>query len=210
MADAFMELMDPNKLLLIEEKRKAEEARIAFLRYVFHEVRVPLNSVSLGIQLLTESDHLVAEDKETVDTMREATGFMTETLNDVLSLQKIEEGKLHLDMRPFKPAGLVRSVVSNFRSLFESKYITVTATIDEDVPEELLGDQFRLEHVLGNLLSNAIKFSDPDSIIRIHVYKDTSEDRASNILSHFTLSLLISHIALILLYNSVCDIIGEG
>lgn len=103
-------------MLLVEEKKKAEESRLMFLRYVFHEVRVPLNSVALGLQLLQDSSsNFSEEDRETISLMREATGFMAETLNDVLSLQKIEEGMLELELKPFQPHTLIRAVISNFR-----------------------------------------------------------------------------------------------
>jgi signal transduction histidine kinase len=58
---------------------------------------------------------LSREEKETMGIMKEATRFMAETLNDVLSLQKIEEGKLQLEFKPFSPEGLVFSVIRNFR-----------------------------------------------------------------------------------------------
>jgi signal transduction histidine kinase len=113
--DTHIELLDPHKFLLLEEKKKAAESRLMFLRYVFHEVRVPLNSISLGLQLLDDSSWLHIEDKETITMMTDATKFMAETLNDVLSLQKIEEGKLHLEMKAFSPDRLVTSVVNTFR-----------------------------------------------------------------------------------------------
>lgn len=117
-SDSHVEILDPNKFLLVEEKKKAEESRLMFLRYVFHEVRVPLNSVSLGLQLLQESDSVGEQDKETISMMREATGFMAETLNDVLSLQKIEEGMLQLEYKPFAPYNLVKAVLTNFRYIY--------------------------------------------------------------------------------------------
>eukprot|EP01039_Chlorochromonas_danica_P009966 gene9966-11016_t len=172
-SDSHVEILDPNKFLLVEEKKKAEESRLMFLRYVFHEVRVPLNSVALGLQLLQDSDHLNEQDRETISLMREATGFMAETLNDVLSLQKIEEGMLELEYKAFQPNNLVKSVLSNFRTQYESKKIEVLYHLDPNVPKEVLGDQFRLEHVLGNLLSNAIKFSDRESTIEVSVTYET-------------------------------------
>lgn len=113
-SDCHIDILDPNKLLLVEEKKKAEESRLMFLRYVFHEVRVPLNSVALGLQLL-DSEHTSEQDRETITLMREATAFMAETLNDVLSLQKIEEGMLELEYKPFQPSNLVKAVMGNFR-----------------------------------------------------------------------------------------------
>jgi hypothetical protein len=114
-SDCHIELLDPNKYFLIEQKKKANEGRLMFLRYVFHEVRVPLNSISLGLQILDDVKNLKPEEIETVAMMKDATRFMAETLNDVLSLQKIEEGKLSLEFKPFCPEVLILSVLNNCR-----------------------------------------------------------------------------------------------
>jgi signal transduction histidine kinase len=47
--------------------------------------------------------------------MKDATNFMAETLNDVLSLQKVEEGKLELEYKLFSPNTLAMDVINNFR-----------------------------------------------------------------------------------------------
>lgn len=60
-----------------------------------------------------------------------------------------------------------------YRTQYESKKISVEFNLDPRVPTSVLGDQFRLEHVLGNLVSNAIKFSDFGSTIFISVTYET-------------------------------------
>jgi anti-sigma regulatory factor (Ser/Thr protein kinase) len=58
---------------------------------------------------------------------------------------------------------------------YESKGILIETSVDDNVPPLIIGDPFRLEHVLANLLSNAIKFSDPKSTIEIHISFETKE-----------------------------------
>ncbi|KAJ1410514.1 hypothetical protein B484DRAFT_455856 [Ochromonadaceae sp. CCMP2298] len=173
--DCHVDILDPTKYEIIVEKKRSEESRVMFLRYVFHEVRVPLNSVSLGLQLLADNPALDESDQETIRMMRDGTNFMAETLNDVLSLQKIEQGMLQLEMKSFPPEALITSVLSSFRSQYASKNISVQVEVHETVPERLIGDQFRLEHVLGNLFSNAIKFSSKDSQIFVSVSYESRE-----------------------------------
>ena len=67
-------------------------AKRKFLRYVMHEVRVPLSSIVMGINFLEGSNNLVTDEKDTIVMMKGATDFMRETLNDILCMQKIEEG----------------------------------------------------------------------------------------------------------------------
>mmetsp|Transcript_30055 Transcript_30055/g.50833 ORF Transcript_30055/g.50833 Transcript_30055/m.50833 type:complete len:332 (-) Transcript_30055:165-1160(-) len=175
LTDCHVEILDPSKFQIIEERKRSDESRVMFLRYVFHEVRVPLNSVSLGLQLLFDNPNLDDADRETLHIMRDATNFMAETLNDVLSLQKIEQGMMELEEDYFSPDQLVGTVVANFSTQFQAKGIKVGVEVRENVPKKIIGDRFRLEHVLGNLVSNAIKFSDPGSNITISLTFGTKQ-----------------------------------
>ena len=82
---------------------------------MFEEVRVPLKSLTLGIKLLSDSSRISHTDKETVTMIRDASNFMNATLNDVLSMHKIEEGNLVIEYRPFVIADLVFSIKDKFR-----------------------------------------------------------------------------------------------
>ena len=135
------------------------DAKRAFLRYIMHEVRVPLNSITMGIGLLEESSHLDEGDRQSLRMMKSSTGFIQETLNDVLSMQKIEEGKLELTPLPFIVEDMVHVVKAALHGSLSDKNIQLFISISEDVPKFVIGDRFRIEHVLANLLSNAIKFS---------------------------------------------------
>ena len=70
----------------------ANETRRTFLKYLFHEIRNPLNSLSIGIEVLGTSTLLSESEAESLLMMKEASNMIANTLNDVLSLQKIEEG----------------------------------------------------------------------------------------------------------------------
>jgi len=56
-----LEAFDPIKLVLIEQKRDHDHIRLTFIRYIVHELRGPLNSIALGLHVLTESSSLVDE-----------------------------------------------------------------------------------------------------------------------------------------------------
>jgi signal transduction histidine kinase len=70
------------KSALIEERKRAEESRIMFLRYVFHEIRVPLNSISLGLQVLNVTSRLDLSEKDVINTMLDGEGLHVYTCND--------------------------------------------------------------------------------------------------------------------------------
>ena len=78
------------------ESRRLNEARRDFLKYIFHELRSPLNSVSIGIDLLLSGGGLKDGEMVSVGLMKDACVFMTEILNNMLTIQKIEEGYNYL------------------------------------------------------------------------------------------------------------------
>ena len=113
------------------------------------------------------SGNLDASDRETLQIMRDSSGFMSETLNAVLTLQKIEEGKLELECEKFAPREAVAKAVSTLRGVLVARQIVLDVNVHDSVPAALIGDRVRIEHVLTNLLSNAIKFSPPKGFITL-------------------------------------------
>ncbi len=76
----------------MSETRRINEARRDFLKYIFHELRSPLNSLSIGIDLLQRCGTLKDSEVESVGLMKDASVFMADILNNMLTIQKIEEG----------------------------------------------------------------------------------------------------------------------
>lgn len=155
----------------LEASRIKEESRLSFMQYVLHEVRVPLNSVVLGLDVLQESA-MLKDDYDMIQTIRQSAKFMVSTINDVLSWQKIEQGMFQLELAPFSPSQLIQCVISNLRAQSEEKDISFAVFIDRQVPDIVIGDRCRLEHVLANLVSNSIKFSDPKGAVEVKVALD--------------------------------------
>ena len=83
----------------------ANDARRTFLRYVFHEIRVPLNTVSMGLAIVSDDvEQLTESSQEALQMMTSSVNFMSDCLNDVLSISKIEDGNLVLVRHGFSPA----------------------------------------------------------------------------------------------------------
>lgn len=171
--DSQLLMLDPAKIALLAEQ-EANENRRAFLKYVFHEVRVPLSSISMGLNLMSlpakggaKEGGLADECIETIEMMSEATEFMTRTLNDVFSIQKIEDGKLELMMENCQVTSLLKRACASMKGQVYRKDMTLTIEVSQDVPEKVICDKVRLEHVIANFISNAVKFSRQGSEIRI-------------------------------------------
>lgn len=172
--DAHLEVSHP-AFALIDAENFANTSRRAFLRFVFHEVRVPLNSISMGVQVL-ESSPLATEDQETVTMMKDAVHVMGETLNDVMALQKVEEGSLELYYKPFSVSDLFQNVEDSFLQSSVEHGVILSTDIDRRVPDRIIGDKFRLRHVLANLVSNALKYSYSGGHVQLRATVDDTAD----------------------------------
>ncbi len=80
-------------------------------------------------------------------------------LNDILDYSKMEAGKLVLEKIPLSIQTVVRDIVGLFRFDAANRQLLLESSMDEGIPEILLGDSFRLRQILINLVGNAVKFT---------------------------------------------------
>ena len=167
-------------------KRSADESRNIFLRYVFHELRTPLHTLTMGMTVIegdkTKSDQeetvkLFESREEVVNMMQGATDFMSNTLSDVLLIHKIEEGLFEITKIPFHLHDVIGMAVHTLQYELGVKDINVTIenivnTTHVDHHSDLfVGDRSKLEAVVVDFLSNAIKRSYSSSNIEITIVK---------------------------------------
>lgn len=197
-SNSYIEYFHGSNAKLLAAK-KADEERIAYLKYVFHEARVPLQSFTLGLQLFCDPKTSFNEKKEMLQVMKEATEFISNTFDDVLSIQRIESGALLLKIESFNFKKSLKSLTTSLINPIHSKQLDFIIDISPQLPSLLLGDGFRLTHVVANFLSNSIKFSPPNSklILRVtcHVYNVPS--RSNTLPSLTSTSTSPSSIALL-------------
>lgn len=162
------QMINPYTLAYAAEHR-ANENRRAFLKYVFMEVRAPLNSIMMSLHLLHSDPEITGESAETVAVMKEAAHFMAQTLNDVFSMQRIEEGKLDVEYGECEVDAILRTTSNSMQGQLAAKQIHLLFEKEPGVPSYILADRGRLEHVLVNMVSNAIKFSNSGDEVKVVV-----------------------------------------
>jgi len=146
------------------DKAAAETAnreKQKFMRYIMHEVRVPFHVLSMGIDsLLDDEDELDKDHIDTLSTMKQAREMMLGVLDDVLDLQKIEEGKMELFPAFVSLSNMLTVVVQPMKLYATGRGLTLiedASVLENDIKVNV--DAPRLRQVVANLISNAIKFT---------------------------------------------------
>jgi signal transduction histidine kinase/FixJ family two-component response regulator len=104
------------------------------------------------------------EDTESIDAIAISAEHMKTLTDDLLSLSKLECGKVVLESLPFDPKATIFSVIKMFSTLAKKKGIQLLSDLPEEVPP-IIGDAGRVAQVVINLISNALKFTETGSII---------------------------------------------
>jgi len=150
-------------------------SRRQLLRYVFHEMRAPLNVISMAVDLLTNQYKLGTTPKsrkidlETLQMIEEATLTLERTLKDSMTLQKIEEGLLVPQLKIFSVLNMCDDVQDALSQVLRSSSVEFKYEVAKDVPDQIVGDHFRIRHVIAHVVSNAIKYSKPESKVNMEV-----------------------------------------
>lgn len=144
-----------------------------FLANIGHEIRTPLNAI-VGISELLSGETTEEEKDEYLGIIKVSTNNLLAIINDLLDFSKMEVGKLRLREDIFNIHEVIEEVRKMVTLDIEEKGIIFTVEIDEDIPDRLIGDSFRLKQILINLLDNAKKFTSEGSVgLFVNTLKDS-------------------------------------
>ena len=146
----------------VTEQRRSEQARREFVANVSHELRTPLTNIkSYAETVIAAGDELPPElHNNFMGVIVSEADRMTRIVQDLLTLSKIDYGKMEMNVSRFPFAKAVKSVYEAVALNAESHGHTLTFHCEENMPD-VNGDRERIEQVIMNIVSNAIKYT-PD------------------------------------------------
>ena len=165
LADLDRQVLDRTQELQ-DARARAEEAnrsKSAFLANTSHEIRTPMNGIIGMADLLLEAE-LPSRSRGFVEAIRASAEALLRVIEDILDFSKIEAGKMTLVFEEFKIRNLINAVVELLAPRMEPESLELRLSVDDGLPEILLGDAARLQQVLLNLMANAIKFTDEGKV----------------------------------------------
>lgn len=160
--EATAELANQNELLRRQALalEQASAAKSQFLANVSHEFRTPLNAI-LGYSLMLMGGFYGKLSEEQLRTVRRIDAnskHLATLINDVLDIERIEAGRMPLQISQFPVQDVVREVMEELQGVIAQSTATVNLSLPTDLPR-LKSDRQKLKQILVNLLSNALKYT---------------------------------------------------
>lgn len=151
----------------LAKEKELNELKTRFLSLVSHEFKTPLSSILTSVTLLSkykDTDQQEKRDKH-VNTIKQKVRQLDTILNDFLSIERLESGKVNYQIEKFPLSRLINEVVYDANMLLKNgQHIRYPDNVDD---VQITFDEKTLGLALSNVLHNAIKYSPEDATIRI-------------------------------------------
>ena len=146
-----------------ESNQKANESnklKSEFIMNMSHQLRTPMNTI-LGFSesLLTDENPTIEEVKEDSKNIKEASRKLLDLVNSILDISKLESEKEVLNNQDYNLDTVIYDISSNINSKIDKENLVFSINANENCPNNLNGDDYKLSKILNIFLSNAVKYT---------------------------------------------------
>jgi signal transduction histidine kinase len=151
-------------------RKKVERQKDDFVATVNHELRTPITSIkgSLGIALHAYGEAIPEEVHEMLEVAVRNCERLIRIVNDLLDVQKVQSGKLELEVTPLDVDALIEQAVAANEGYAHAQGVSLFTASNIEAGTQIEGDEGRLLQVMANLLSNAIKYSPGGGVVTVN------------------------------------------
>ena len=152
----------------ITEQRRLDDARREFVANVSHELRTPLTNIRSYTETLLDAagDIPIDTEKQFLGVISSESERMARIVTDLLTLSKLDYGRMELRMTRFSLADMLHNVANAMKLTAEDSGHELAVDTPDDLPK-IVGDRERIEQVVVNILSNAVKYTPSGGHIRL-------------------------------------------
>lgn len=152
----------------ITEQRRLDDARREFVANVSHELRTPLTNIRSYTETLLDAagDIPLETEKQFLGVISSESERMARIVTDLLTLSKLDYGRMELRMTRFSLSDLLKKVANAMHLTIQDSGHEMAVEAPDDLPQ-IVGDRERIEQVVVNILSNAVKYTPSGGHIRL-------------------------------------------
>jgi len=154
--DANIEMLIDVTMLESARKQEAKtsSAKSEFLARMSYEIRTPLNGI-IGMTDILEKQNLPGEAGNALELLRRSTEGLSNIINEIVDFSKIESGKMVLDEIPFSLREEIVYCCDLAKASINDSIVKFNCNVEENVPDNVIGDPFRLRQVLTNFINHS-------------------------------------------------------
>ena len=161
------------QLIYLHEAKINSRFKDELLAVVSHELKTPLTSILLRIQMLKRNSVGPEQIQKSLNSMEDSAKIQTRLIEDLLDAAKIITGKFTIHPGATDLSSVVSAAIETIRDSADKKGIIIQSTgLDETYPFQ--GDTMRLQQVIWNILSNSVKFTPEGGSIFVKVTQNIS------------------------------------
>jgi PAS domain S-box-containing protein len=153
----------------LEREIELSELKSRFIALASHEFRTPLTAILSSASLISRYKESNQDQNRQVhiDRIKSSVSHLTDILDDFLSIEKLEAGKIQCKWSRFNLHDFLKDIIAEMRGMLDAKSQLVDLFFEG--PSEICQDKKILSHIILNLLSNASKYSENEKKIRLEV-----------------------------------------
>ena len=147
-----------------EASEAANRAKSEFLAKMSHEIRTPLGAILGYSELLANPEQTRSESLHSATRIRKNVEHLTELIDEILDIAKIEAGKFQVERVEFDFLSELAETCALLQGRAKDKGLDFDVSFDSDVPETIYTCPRRLRQILINIGGNALKFTERGSV----------------------------------------------
>jgi len=168
-----LEMAKENMRALFQKEKELNQLKTRFVSMASHEFRTPLSAIQLSASLIDKytTKHDVASVEKHTLKIKNSINNLTTILNDFLSLEKLEAGKVEVSAQAFNIISFAEEIAEEMQMMTkQNQHIIYEHT---GTTAEVYLDPNLLKNCIINLISNSIKYSGEDTLIQFNsILKD--------------------------------------
>ena len=161
------------------QAQSANRAKTEFLQRMSHDIRTPINGIRGMVEIANAYDGDLAKQRECRQKIWTASGILSELVNEVLDMSKLESGEVKLDLQPTNLVEVLEEICQIMEHQASQLGVTISCDRSGISHPVVMASSLHLKRLIMNIASNAVKYNKPGGAVRVTCSEHAQEGGAA-------------------------------